>query len=81
MLSDKCLKKNKIYCLIKNKEFMDFIIWLLCGFVCYMIAQKNGRNEWLGALLGCLFGIFAIIGYLIAGKKNGGTTTPPTATA
>ena len=46
-----------------------------------MIAQKNGRNEWLGALLGCLFGIFAIIGYLIAGKKNDGTTTPPTATA
>jgi hypothetical protein len=60
---------------------MEFIIWLLCGFVCYMIAQKNGRNEWLGAVLGCLFGIFAIIGYLIAGKKNDGTTTPPTATA
>ena len=59
---------------------MEIIIWLLCGFVCYMIAQKNGRNEWLGALLGSLFGIFAIIGYLIAGKKDDTTTNTPTPT-
>ena len=58
---------------------MEIIIWLLCGFGCYMIAQKNGRNEWLGALLGCLFGVFAIIGYLIAGKpKDANNTTPTT---
>ena len=60
---------------------MEIIIWLLCGFVCYMIAQKNGRNEWLGALLGCLFGIFAIIGYLIAGKKNDSGNSTPSAPA
>lgn len=58
---------------------MELIIWLLCGFVCYMIAQKNNRNEWLAALLGALFGIFAIVGYLIAGKKDDTHTATPTA--
>lgn len=58
---------------------MEVIIWLLCGVVCYLIAKNKNRNEWLGALLGCLFGIFAIIGYLVVSKKevtsNGTTTT------
>lgn len=54
---------------------MELIIWLLCGFVCYLIAQKKNRNEWLAALLGCLFGIFAIIGYAVISKKED-TTTP-----
>ena len=57
---------------------MELIIWLLCGFVCYMIAQKKNRNEWLAALLGCLFGIFAIIGYLIVSKKEDAPTNTPT---
>ena len=57
---------------------MELIIWLLCGFVCYMIAQKKNRNEWLAALLGCLFGILAIIGYLIVSKKEDTPTNTPT---
>ena len=59
---------------------MEIIIWLLCGFVCYLIAQKKNRNEWLAALLGCLFGIFAVIGYAVVSKKEVTSgTTPPTA--
>ena len=56
---------------------MECISWLLCGVVCYLIAQKKNRNVWLAAVLGCLFGVFAIIGYAIVGKKE--DVIPPTA--
>ena len=49
---------------------MEIIIWMICGFVCYLIAEKQKRNVWLAAILGCIFGIIAIIGYLIAGDKK-----------
>jgi hypothetical protein len=49
---------------------MEILLWILCGVVCYFIAQKNGRNEWLALVLGALFGLLAIIGYLIAGKPK-----------
>ena len=46
------------------------IIWFLCGFGCYKLAENQGRNTTTAAVLGVLLGVFAVIGYLIAGKKN-----------
>ena len=42
-------------------------IWIV---LCTNIADKNNRNHNTAALLGLLFGAFAVIGYLIAGKKR-----------
>lgn len=43
-------------------EFIiEVIIWGLCGWACYSMALKKNRNESLWAVMGVLFGIFAII--------------------
>ncbi|RKX67699.1 hypothetical protein DRP43_06320 [candidate division TA06 bacterium] len=48
---------------------MWFIIFpLIFALLCLYIAEKKGRDKWLGFLLGFLFGIFALIGYLIVKK-------------
>ena len=57
-------------------EFIYLLIWVLCGLACYKMAERQGRNEFVGAALGVLFGVFAIIGYAIVGPK-----TPPSAGA
>lgn len=48
---------------------MDLIIsvavWCLFGWACYSQAQKKNRNETLWAVLGVLFGIFALIVLLL----------------
>ena len=44
------------------------LVWLLCGAVCYLLAKNKNRNEWIAALLGVLFGVFAVIGYAVVGK-------------
>ena len=53
---------------------MEFIFSLLVaaiwGCVCYRMAEKRGRDVIIGAILGALFGVFAVIGYAIAGDKN-----------
>jgi len=53
---------------------MSFIITLLWaalwGYVCYKMAESRGRNTTTGAILGVIFGLFAVIGYAIAGKKE-----------
>ena len=55
---------------------MEFIFTLLMailwGYICYNMAVKRNRYGVYGAILGALFGIFAVIGYWIAGDK-----TPP----
>lgn len=48
------------------------LVAFLWGYICYRMAEKRGRDAGLGAILGALFGIFAVIGYWIAGDK-----TPP----
>lgn len=48
----------------------SFIIWVLCAFCCYKLAENQGRDTTTAAILGVLFGLFAILGYLIAGKKK-----------
>lgn len=46
------------------------LIWLLIGGICAAMAKSRGRNPVLGAILGLLFGIFAILGYWIAGETE-----------
>ena len=43
------------------------VIW---GYICYRMAEKRGRDVTLAAILGALFGVFAVIGYAIAGNKD-----------
>jgi hypothetical protein len=49
---------------------LTLVVWALCGFGCYKMAENQGRDKTLGAVLGVLFGVFAIIGYAIAGPKK-----------
>lgn len=46
------------------------VISIVLAVINYLIAENNGRNKGLAALWGFLFGIFAIIVYLIMGKKK-----------
>lgn len=51
-------------------ELISIMVWCLCGFGCYKLAEKQGRDKTIAVVLGVLCGIFAVIGYLIAGDKN-----------
>lgn len=59
---------------------MDFIFTLLIavlwGYICYKMAEKRHRDTTLGAILGALFGLFAVIGYAIAGDKTDNSNPP-----
>lgn len=48
---------------------LTLIVWAACAFGCYKIAEKNDRDTTVAAVMGVLFGVFAILGYVIAGKK------------
>ena len=50
----------------------SLLVAFLWGYICYRMAEKRGRDATLGAILGALFGLFAVIGYAIIGYK-----TPP----
>jgi len=53
---------------------MEILIFILFTafwtFLCYRIANKNGRDKNLAIFLGIFFGLFALIGYLIAGETE-----------
>lgn len=49
---------------------LTILVWCACAWGCYTIAEKNNRNTTLAAILGFFFGLFAILGYLIAGEKD-----------
>ena len=52
-------------------EFIStLLVAILWGYICYRMAEKRGRDTFLAALLGAIFGIFAVIGYAIAGDKQ-----------
>ena len=40
---------------------MEILIWMLFGAACYVLAEQKGKNPILWAILGALFGIFALI--------------------
>jgi len=52
------------------ETLLVLVVWALMGFWCYKIAEKRNRNKGLAAVLGVLFGIFAVLGYYIAGEKK-----------
>lgn len=52
-------------------QTISFILFLiLWAYLCYHMAKKRGRNTTLGVILGACFGLFAVIGYAIAGNKK-----------
>lgn len=60
-----------IFAIIKIMEtLISLVIWVLLALWCKKIAEKNHRDEGIAVLLGILFGIFAVIGYYIAGEKT-----------
>jgi hypothetical protein len=80
------LRTNRIFLIVLmvNIVFTDFlrvvkkgivvmeflIIWMIFGGICWYLADKNGRNVPLAVFLGVFFGIFAVIGYAIAGSAS-----------
>ncbi len=38
-----------------------FAVWGLCGWACYNMATAKNRNKELWAVIGLLFGVFAVI--------------------
>ena len=51
-------------------QIIGIIVALLCGYWCYTLAKKNGRNEIIAAICGVLFGLIAVLVYYILGKKK-----------
>lgn len=53
---------------------MELIIYLivtvLFGFICMKMAEKRGREKYLGFLGGFLFCIWSVLYYLIAGDTS-----------
>ena len=60
------LLTNKLFIM----EIISIIVWALCALVCYNQAEKQGRNKALAAVLGALFGVIAVVIYLVIGPKN-----------
>ena len=50
--------------------FVALAIWGAAVAMCYLIADKNGRDNRWAIIWGILFGFFAVLGYLIAGKPK-----------
>jgi len=42
-------------------ELIQILVWCLFGWACYSLAVKKNRNTALWAVLGVLFGIFALL--------------------
>ena len=51
-------------------ELLIFSIWIISGLICYKIAEDKGLNKGLAFVGGLLFGLFAIIGYALAGESE-----------
>ena len=52
---------------------MLLVIWLVCAAcaaLCYAIAESKNRDQVVALCMGFLFGIFAVIGYVILPKKE-----------
>lgn len=49
---------------------ISLIVWALCALGCYKIAEKNHRDTTIAAIMGFIFGIFAIIVYALIGEPK-----------
>jgi hypothetical protein len=47
---------------------MWVVVAIVCAIICGIIADKNSRSVGLAVFLGAMFGVFSVIGYLIAGS-------------
>ncbi len=50
-------------------ELLIVLAWIASGIFCYTQARKKNLNAGLWAFLGIFFGVFAVIGVLIAKPK------------
>jgi hypothetical protein len=52
-------------------EITTLAIWLGFALICYGVALKKGRNEWIALGMGLLLGAISLIYYLVArGSKE-----------
>lgn len=49
---------------------ITLIIWAACAFGCYKLAESKNRNAIVGAVMGVLFGIFAVVVYAFLPTKE-----------
>lgn len=52
------------------EAIITLLIWVLMALWCKNIAEKNHRDTTIAVILGVLFGIFAVLGYYVAGEKT-----------
>jgi hypothetical protein len=50
--------------------FFTILLSILWGYICYGLAEQRGRDCILAFLLGMIFGVFAILWYIIIGEKR-----------
>lgn len=51
-------------------ELTGPIIWVICIWGCYKVAEDQGRNTTLAVVWGILFSWIALIVYALMGKKK-----------
>ena len=51
-------------------ELVGLIIWAVCIWGCYKVAEDQGRNTTLAVVWGILFSWMALIVYALMGKKE-----------
>lgn len=51
-------------------ELLTILFCILWAYVCYKMAETRHRDTTLAAILGAIFGLFAVLGYAIAGDKR-----------
>ena len=49
--------------------WFQIILWIIFALVCYKLAKDKGRDRFWAVIMGLLFGIFAVLYYVIAEKK------------
>ena len=48
----------------------NILLMILWGVLCSRMAENRHSDSTIGFVLGALFGLFAVIGYAIAGDKE-----------
>lgn len=48
----------------------SIILWILNALFCYKLAKTQNKNTTTALILGFLFGIFAVFGYIITMYKK-----------
>ena len=51
-------------------KIISILVWVACGYACYKLAEKQGRNTVLAAVLGVIFGLLAVLVYALIGNKK-----------